>query len=95
MAILSTADRQRVYRGLMRLPVEEFGSAPNVLKADLFDAVAATDQWIDDNGASFNSALPAPFRNNASLAQKTLLFCAVALARVSINFLIRVLGEVD
>ena len=34
-------------------------------------------------------------RNNLTLIQKTLLFCAVALARVSINLLRAVFSEVD
>jgi len=45
--------------------------------------------------ASYNTALPATFRNNATLTQKTLLFCAVALARVSIVVLRQVFGEVE
>lgn len=53
-------------------------------KGDLRAAVDATDTWIDSNQASFNSALPAAFRTNASLAQKTLLFCYVAMRRAGI-----------
>lgn len=88
---LNTDDRVRVWRALLRINV----SAPNVLKSDLQAAVNATDAWIDENQSSYNAALPATFRNNASLSQKTLMFCAVALARVSIQHLQRVFGEVD
>ena len=61
----------------------------------LAGAVDATDDWIEANQAGYNAALPAPARNNLSAAQKTLLFCAVALARVSITFLRRLFGEVN
>jgi hypothetical protein len=50
-------------------------------KADLAAAVNATDDWIEANQAAFNTALPTAFKNNATLAQKTLLFCYVAMRR--------------
>lgn len=54
-----------------------------VTKAELRAAVDATDQWIDDNQASYNTALPQPFRSQATLVQKTLLFCFVAMRRAN------------
>lgn len=79
--------------------ITDFAVAPTLgatffSKAALFEAVVATDQWIDSKAANYNAALPATYRNNATETQKTLVFCAVALARVSINLLRRVLGEV-
>jgi len=50
-------------------------------KPDLSAAISATDDWIDANQASFNSALPQPFRSTADLQLKTLLFCYVAMRR--------------
>lgn len=50
-------------------------------KADLRAAVDATDQWIDDNASAFNTALPLAARTNLTAAQKTFLFCYVALRR--------------
>ena len=94
MAELSTEDRQRIWRGLMRLWSQE-RAAVAIAKADLLAAVNATDTWIDDNQAGYNSALPEAARNGLTTAQKTLIFCAVALARVSISLLRRVFGEVD
>jgi hypothetical protein len=64
-------------------------------KADLLAAVVATDTWIEANQTAYNNALPTAFRNGATLAQKTMLFCGVALARVSIALLRAVFGEVD
>lgn len=94
MAELPTADRQRIWRGLMRW----WSSVWEVMAlstSELLAAVNATDAWIDANQASFNSALPQAARDNLTAAQKTLLFCAVALARVDIPTLRRLFGEVD
>jgi hypothetical protein len=66
-----------------------------VSKWDLLAAVEATDDWIDDNQAAYNAALPEAARTALTAGQKTLLFCAVALARVSIALLRRMFGEVD
>jgi len=94
MANLPTDDRVRVWRGLNRATLL-FGGVPGVVKSDLQAAVNATDDWIEANQASYNAALPATFRVNASAAQKTLLFCAVALARVSTELLRSIFGGVE
>ena len=47
-------------------------------------AADATNTWIDDNQASFNAALPEPFKSTATLEQKTLLFCYVAMKRAGL-----------
>ena len=94
MAELSTADRQRVWTGLMRLWSSEW-TEMGLSKPDLLAAVNATDAWIDSAQANYNSALPSAAQGELTTAQKTLLFCAVALARVGIPFLRRVFGEVD
>ncbi|MCC7208323.1 MAG: hypothetical protein IT323_13530 [Anaerolineae bacterium] len=93
MAVLPDTDRQRIWRGLMR--AADFGGMPNVVKADLKAAVDAADTWVDSNAASYNTALPQPFRNNATSAQKALLLCAVVLMRFNLDLLRRVFGEVD
>jgi hypothetical protein len=94
MPALPDADRKRIWRGLSRWwsnVREPFA----LTKADLQAAIAATDTWIDSNQASFNSALPVAARNNMTLAQKTLLFCAVALMRQGLGYLKFIFGEVD
>lgn len=60
------------------------GSLTGVTKPELRAAIDATDQWIDDKQVEFNAALPQPFRSNATLAQKTFLFCYVAMRRASL-----------
>lgn len=78
MALLDETGRFRVWAQAMRtMP----GVLSGITKTQLRAAVDATDQWIEDNQASFNNALPTPFRTNASLAQKTFLFCYVAMRR--------------
>jgi len=95
MAELSTEDRQRIWRGLMRYWSNLRTALGTLSKSDIQAAVNATDTWIDDNQASFNTALPQVARDEFTQMQKTLLFCAVALARVGIPVLRRLLGEVD
>ena len=94
MATLPTEDREKIHRGIMRYWSQENESIP-IVKADLYAAIEATDDWIDGNQASYNAQLPAAARNSLSQSQKTLLFCVVALARVSIEFLRRVIGDVE
>ena len=94
MATLSTEDRTRIWRGLMRVWSANRTTVA-LSKTDLQAAVNTTDTWIDDNQASFNSALPAAAQSGLTSTQKTLLFCAVALARVSIAFLQRLFGGLD
>lgn len=80
MAVLGAPERQKIWRAFMRLNAE----VTPFLKTDLQAAVDATDAWIDGQQATFNAALPAAFRNNASLTQKTLLFCYVAMRRAGL-----------
>lgn len=94
MAVLTSGTRAQVWRGLMRY----WSSIPEgvaITKFDLANAIAATDDWIDSNQASFNNALPIAAKNNLTTAQKTLMFCAVACMRVSVTFARNILGEVD
>mgnify|MGYP000393784282 CR=1 FL=1 len=95
MAALSTQDRQRVWRGMMRFWSGQRTSVAGITKADLQAAVNAADDWADQNAASFNSALPATFRNNATSGQKALLLAVVVLARYDVASLRAILGEVD
>ena len=83
MALLSDTDRRRIWRGLMRYWSNIRETVVGCDKSDLLNAVNATDAWIDDNAGSYNTALPNPFKTNGTAEQKTLLFCCVALMRVS------------
>ena len=92
---LDSTDRQRVATGLMRYWSRLFERVTDISKYELLAAVGAMDDWIEAEQGTINAAYPTAFRTNATLEQKTLLFMAVAAARVSIAFLRRVFGGVD
>lgn len=69
MAVLADNDRAEIWAEFQR-EISEARETTGVLKADLRAAFNATDQWVSDNMASFNSALPAAFRTGATAAQK-------------------------
>lgn len=98
MAVLDLTDRARIWRGLIRY-WSNLRENIDLSKAELLAAVNATDGWIDDNAASYNSALPLPARTDLTAAQKTLLFVCVAVMRQDptvATLLRRLLGvEVD
>lgn len=97
MAVLSSEDRARVHRGLMRHLSFRADDLPcaGFTKAHLRTAIDATDEWIEANQASYIAALPEPFKAASPPALKVLLFCAVAVMRVSVEFARSVFGEVD
>lgn len=57
------------------------GVWPGITKTELRNAINATDDYIDTIQSAYNNALPANVRNSLNLAQKTLLFCYVAMRR--------------
>lgn len=63
MVVLSNQDRLRVASGFMR---EQTGGPFGLTKAQLAAAVSDTDDWVEANTASFNTALPAAFRTSTS-----------------------------
>lgn len=83
MAVLSAASRAGIWRKVQRYWSDQ-REACNFTKAQLSAAVDATDDWIEANQTSFNQALPAQFRNNATLQQKTILFLYVAARRAGL-----------
>ncbi len=95
MATLPDLDRLRIWRGLMRYWSSLREPIDGMAKPDLKAAVDAADNWVDANAASYNAALPLPFRNNATAGQKSLLLVAVVLMRYNLNLLRQVFGEVE
>lgn len=56
--------------------------APMTLtRPDLQAAISAADTWATNNSASFNQALPEPFKSTATAAQKAALLAYVCLRR--------------
>lgn len=79
MAVLSNAGRRDVWADFMRSP--EAGETFGITKADLRAAVDAIDQWVDDNAASFNAAIPQPARGSLTSRQKARLLSHVIAKR--------------
>jgi hypothetical protein len=84
MAILTEEERQKLcgdYQGASSNIWELLG----VTKAQMRAAVDATDDWIEANQASFNSALPLPARTALTSKQKVRLFLSVAQMRFNVE----------
>jgi len=94
MAEMSTEDRQRVWRALMRYWSNTWDSYP-ASKAELLATVNETDTWLENNRASYLSALT--YDAEFTGAQVALLFGITALLRKGdVDLVIRALGvEVD
>lgn len=79
MAVLGEAERIFIRDAVARSrPIGQ------CTKPELKAAIDATDNWIDANQSGYNAALPDPFRSLASLDEKTVLFCYVALKRAGL-----------
>lgn len=92
---LTETDRRRIWRGLMRHWSNEGKQLGDVVKEDIYDAIVATDEYQEGSQAAYNQALPEPWRTEADAEEKTLMFCAVAAMRVSVDFARRLFGGVD
>jgi hypothetical protein len=81
MPALGSSDRVAIGAGFQfdaSWAREAFGA---VVKADLQAAVAAVDDWVVANAASFNTALPLAARNGLTAAQKARLLMYVVKRR--------------
>ncbi len=107
MAALSTQDRTRVYRALMRRWSQDRVTC-TFMKAQLYDAAANTgaiadcDNWIDTHAANttpdnvgFNGALAAPMRSALTIDQKTDLFLIVAAMRRGVDYVRNIFGGTE
>ena len=80
MALLSQAERDAVQADFCSQTSANHDLL-NVTGPDLTTGVAAVDQWIEDNQASFLAALPQPFRGATTTKQKLDLFTRIAYQR--------------
>lgn len=94
MALLPEADRLRIWRGLMRY-WSSVGETTAFTKPDLKAAVDAIDTFLENNAAAINSALPQPFRGNATVEQKAVLLSGVIAMRYTKEWLRKLVGEVE
>lgn len=77
MAIMTSSQRADCWLKIMR----SLNNGVAVIKPELRAAVDATDQWISDNAASFNSALPVEARTKLTARQKAHLLAVVLESR--------------
>lgn len=107
MAVLSIADRTRIWRGLMRRWSRD-GVVCSFLKSDLYNpanntgAIADVDNWRDSHAGNvapdtvgFNGALAVAMRSALSATQKTDILIADAAMVQGVDYLKSVYGEVD
>lgn len=78
MAIMADADRAEVTAQWQRENKLQTGA---ITKADLRAAINAIDQYMSDNAAAINSAIPQPARGQLTTKQKALILTAVVAKR--------------
>lgn len=87
MAVLADEERRRIWAHIQR-KWREWGLGTTAFtKDELRAAVNAADQWASDNAASYNAALPQPFRGTATASQKAVLLFSVIARRAGLRFL--------
>lgn len=80
MALLSDAQRREAWAELMA-EVSRRRESVALTKPDLRAAINAVDQWVSDNAASFNTALPAAAQAGLTPSQKAELLVFVTRKR--------------
>lgn len=76
--MLTTQEREEVSAASQRA-----GLCPgDQLKAAMLAVIDAVDDWVENNQASYNTALPAAFRSSASAEVKALVLFYVVRKRV-------------
>lgn len=80
MAVLDAVNRFRTLARFLR----DTQPPDNCSKVNIAAAIAAVDQWVEDNAASYNAALPIPFRTNATASQKAILLAYLCMRRAGI-----------
>ena len=83
MPLLNEAARVEVWSDLMR-QLSNDGEEIGITKAQLRAAVDALDDFMDDNAAVINNALPTAAKANLTTQQKALLLSYVVLKRYKV-----------
>lgn len=78
---LTLDEKKGALKEFVRKAFLETGALCEFDTVDLLAAADAVDSWTETNQGSYNAALPDPFKSTASLEQKTLLLCFIALKR--------------
>lgn len=77
---LTVAERREVWAGFMA-DLSRQAQPIALTKPELAAALAAADDWLDANAASFNAALPAAARVGLTPGQKAAVLAAVTRRR--------------
>jgi len=80
MAVLSENDRASIWADWMRENLDSVSDTKQTLRT----LIDATDQWINDNSGSYNSALNTAATNSLTAKQKAMLFMYVGSKRFGI-----------
>lgn len=80
MAVLTDPQRITLHAEIMSALSANREPMP-ILKAAVRAAVDAADDWANSNAGSYNTALPAAFKNNATIDQKSRLLEMVIVRR--------------
>lgn len=84
MPVLDAAQRAAAAAALMA-DLSQNRETVTLLKADVQAAVSATDDWIVNNLANYNTTLPLAARNGLTTAQKAKLLMWVIRRRVDVG----------
>ena len=84
MVELTAANRKVVWSAYMN-DISRRREGITLTKPELRAAIDAIDTWINDNQASFNSAIPNPARTNLSASQKAELLLYIVKKRYEIG----------
>ena len=85
MAVMNATDRAEVNAEFQRVLSDLREPLGAVTKHNVLAAVNAIDQWVSDNAASFNAALPQPTRAQLTASQKARLLVAVVTRRFKVG----------
>ena len=84
MALLTEAQRREATQAFIERIYVALNQRADCNSDQLKAAIDATDAWIDANSTLYVAALPLAFTTNSTAAQKTALFCMVALRRAGL-----------
>lgn len=84
MAVMTSPQRAEAWADMMREMSDERETV-TIVKPDLRAALDAADQWVSDNAASFNTALPVAARNGLTATQKARLLVWVVRKRFQLG----------
>lgn len=84
MAVLTDEEKRIVAQRFAKRMYKDLDQTANLTANDILAAVQPVETFIIDNQAALNAVLPSPFKETATLTQKTLLFCYTAMKQAGL-----------